>query len=102
MPPPRVPARPGRMKRAGRLAGYLIVLLTASRAAVIIGMFLFLAWSNLSLPATFSLVGRSLPASKHAMGIGIQSLIKRIPILIGPIVGGLLIDRLGILRGVHA
>jgi len=84
------------------IAGYLIVLLTASRAAVIIGMFLFLAWSNLSLPATFSLVGRSLPASKHAMGIGIQSLIKRIPILIGPIVGGLLIDRLGILRGVHA
>ena len=82
--------------------GYLIVLLTESRAAVLIGMFFFLAWSNLSLPATFSLVGRSLPASKHAMGIGIQSLIKRVPILIGPVAGGVLIDRLGLVGGVHA
>jgi MFS family permease len=31
----------------------------------------------------------------------VQSLVKRIPIVIGPIVGGLLIDRLGVLRGVR-
>lgn len=84
------------------VAGYAVALATASPSGVIGGMFLFLAWSNLSLPATFSLVGRSLPASKHAMGIGIQSLIKRIPVVIGPIAGGLLIDRLGLVRGVHA
>jgi MFS family permease len=84
------------------VAGYAAVFWTASITGVIAGMFLFLAWSTLSLPATFSLVASSLPAGKHAMGIGIQSLIKRIPVLIGPVAGGLLIDRLGLVRGVHA
>ena len=84
------------------IAGYAAVLWSASITGVSAGMFLFLAWSTLSLPATFSLVASSLPAGKHAMGIGIQSLIKRIPVLIGPVAGGLLIDRLGLVRGVHA
>lgn len=83
------------------IAGYAVVLGAGSAAGVLAGMFLFLAWSNLSLPATFSLVGRTLPARKHAMGIGVQSLIKHIPILAGPVAGGLLIDRLGLVRGVH-
>jgi len=64
-------------------------------------MFLFLAWSDFSLPATFSLVASSLPSGKHAMGIGMQSLIRRIPVIAGPIAGGILIDRMGIVRGVR-
>jgi MFS family permease len=84
------------------VAGYAIVVATTSPIGVILGMFLFLAWSNLSLPAAFSLVGRSLPDHKHAMGIGMQSLLRRIPVLVGPIAGGLLMDRLGLIRGVHA
>jgi len=83
------------------LAGYAIVLLAPSWMGVIAGMFLFLAWSNLSLPATFSMVGANLPAHKHAMGIGVQSLIKRIPILIGPVAGGMLLDAFGVIRGVR-
>ncbi len=84
------------------ILGYAVVFITQSRSGVIFGMFLFLAWSNLSLPAAFSLVGSSLPASKHAMGIGIQSLVRRLPALIGPIAGGLLMDRMGLIPGVHA
>ncbi len=83
------------------IAGYLAVLLVPHWAAVLLAMFLFLAWSNLSLPAMFSLVASNLPAEKHTMGIGIQSLIKRLPILIGPIAGGLLIDRYGVVGGVR-
>ena len=84
------------------LAGYSAMLLTHRPAGVILAMFLFLAWSNLSLPATFSLVAASLPASKHTMGIGVQSLIKRLPIVIGPVAGGMLMDRLGLVSGVRA
>jgi predicted MFS family arabinose efflux permease len=84
------------------IAGYLLVLATQSVAGVLIGMFLFLAWTNLSLPATFSLVAASLPATQHAMGIGVQSLIRRLPVLIGPVAGGLLIDRLGMSNGIAA
>ena len=35
------------------------------------------------------------------MGIGVQSMTKRLPIVIGPIVGGLLIDRYGLLGGIR-
>lgn len=70
------------------LCGYGVVLAVPTWAGVIAGMFLFLAWSNLSLPATFSIVAAHLPAGKHAMGIGVQSLIRRIPVIIGPVVGG--------------
>ncbi len=83
------------------ILGYALVLALPHWAAVVGGAFLFLAWSNLSLPATFSLVGATLPSEKHAMGIGVQSLIKRIPIVVGPIAGGLLIDGFGMRSGVQ-
>lgn len=83
------------------LCGYGVVLAVPTWAGVIAGMFLFLAWSNLSLPATFSIVATHLPAGKHAMGIGVQSLIRRIPVIIGPVVGGLLLDAFGVIAGVR-
>lgn len=84
------------------LAGYATVLFVSHWTGILAGMFLFLAWSNLSLPALFSVVGRALPARKHAMGIGLQSLIKRLPIMIGPVAGGILMDRLGLEAGFRA
>src|SRR5260370_22357338 len=64
-------------------------------------MFCFLSWSCFSLPATFSLVGAALDANRHSMGIGVQSVIKRLPIMIAPVFGGILIDRFGIVVGVR-
>ena len=87
---------------AASIAGYAVFLFLPSWHGVIGGAFLFLAWSNLSLPATFSLVGASLPAQKHTMGIGMQSLIRRVPVILGPIAGGILLDSLGVARGVRA
>jgi len=83
------------------IAGYALVLLIPHWGAVIAGMFLFLSWTCFSLPATFSLVGATLAASRHSMGIGIQSVIKRLPIMIAPVFGGMLIDRFGIVGGVR-
>ena len=84
------------------IAGYVLVLLIPRWPAVIGGTFLFLAWSTLSLPAMFSLVAKNLSSAKHTMGIGVQSLIKRVPIVIGPVIGGVLIDRYGVVGGVRA
>jgi MFS family permease len=53
------------------------------------------------LPATFSLIGATLGPNRHAMGVGIQSVIKRLPIMIAPILGGILIDRFGVIDGVR-
>ncbi len=84
------------------VAGYVLLIVLPFPGGVIASMFLFLAWSDFSLPATFSLVAQSLPSNRHAMGIGMQSLIRRIPVIVGPVAGGVLIDRLGIIPGVHA
>jgi MFS family permease len=83
------------------ILGYGLVLLVPHWGAVIAGMFLFLSWTCFSLPATFSLVGTTLAASRHSMGVGIQSVIKRLPIMIAPFFGGMLIDRFGIIGGVR-
>jgi MFS family permease len=83
------------------IVGYALILLVPHWAAVIAGMFLFLSWTCFSLPATFSLVGAALEANRHSMGVGIQSVIKRLPIMIAPIFGGMLIDRFGIIGGVR-
>jgi len=83
------------------IVGYALVLLVPHWAAVIAGMFLFLSWTCFSLPATFSLVGAALEANRHSMGVGVQSVIKRLPIMIAPIIGGMLIDRFGVINGVR-
>jgi len=81
------------------LAGYVWLLVSPHWAWVLLSAFLFLSWTSFSLPATFSLVGSSLAANQHAMGIGVQATLKRIPIILGPVAGGLLIDRFGIIQG---
>jgi MFS family permease len=83
------------------IVGYALVLLVPHWAAVIAGMFLFLSWTCFSLPATFSLVGATLEANRHSMGVGVQMVIKRLPIMIAPIFGGMLIDGFGIIGGVR-
>src|SRR5215467_3998815 len=83
------------------IVGYALVLLVPRWGAVIVGMFFFLSWSCFSLPATFSLVGAALEAHRYSMGVGVQSVIKRLPIMIAPIFGGMLIDHFGIIPGVR-
>ena len=83
------------------IAGYLLVLFWPSWLALLFGSFLFLAWSALALPATFSVVATSLEKHRHTMGIGVQSLIRRIPMMIGPLLGGWLLTRFGWTDGVR-
>ena len=83
------------------IVGYSLVLLIPNWGGVIAGMFFFLSWSCFSLPATFSLVGAALEANRLSMGVGVQSVIKRLPIMVAPIFGGMLIDHFGIIPGVR-
>jgi MFS family permease len=83
------------------LAGYVVVLVWHHWLALLLGAFLFLAWSALSLPTTFSVVATSLTARQHTMGIGVQSMVRRVPMMVGPLVGGWLITRFGWPQGVR-
>ena len=83
------------------IAGYILVLLWQSWLALLLGSFLFLAWSALSLPATLSVIATSLQSHRHTMGVGVQSLIRRVPMMLGPLLGGWLLTRFGWTDGVR-
>jgi MFS family permease len=83
------------------VSGYLLLLCWRHWLALLLGAFLFLAWSACSLPTTFTVVANSLRARQHTMGIGIQSMIRRVPMMLGPLLGGWLIDRFGWELGVR-
>jgi len=82
------------------LGGYLLVLFWQHWIALLIGTFLFLAWSALSLPTTFTVVATSLQRHQHTMGIGVQSMVRRVPMMVGPLIGGWLLTKFGWADGV--
>lgn len=83
------------------LVGYGIVMIFPYWQAVIIGSLFFLAWSAISLPATMSLVSDVLPHDKRTMGVTLHSLVRRVPMALGPIFGGVLIGIYGEKDGVR-
>ena len=83
------------------MTGYVIVILFPHWLAVLVGAAFFLSWSALSLPATMSLVSRALPQQKRTMGVSILSLVRRIPMALGPVIGGVLIGIYGEKTGIR-
>lgn len=83
------------------MVGFAVVVLVPHWSAVLIGALFFLAWSAVSLPATMSLVARILPPQKRTMGVSLHSLVRRFPMALGPIFGGLLIAQWGEVTGVR-
>jgi MFS family permease len=83
------------------MAGYVVVILIPTWPVVIAGAFFFLSWSAISLPATMKLVAQVLPASKRTMGVSMHSLVRRIPMALGPVIGGAFIGIWGEITGVR-
>jgi len=83
------------------MAGFLIVILIPAWQAVLVGAIFFLAWSAISLPATMGLIASVLPTSKRTMGVTMHSLVRRFPMALGPILGGLCIGAWGVTSGVR-
>ncbi len=83
------------------LFGYAIVIIFPYWQAVLVGAIFFLSWSAISLPATMSLVSRVLPQEKRTMGVTMHSLVRRLPMALGPIIGGVLIGIYGDKTGVR-
>jgi MFS family permease len=84
------------------MLGFLVVILVPRWEAVLLGAVFFLSWTAISLPATMSLIARVLPKGKRTMGVSMHSLIRRIPMALGPILGGLCIGKWGVVNGVRA
>ena len=83
------------------MTGYIIVILFPTWQAVLLGAVFFISWDALSLPATMSLVSKVLPKQKRTMGVSLHSLMRRIPMAAGPIVGGVMIKLYGEIDGIR-
>ena len=82
-------------------AGYLIYLSSTSWPLVFMGLAFAMAWQSMASPAIFALIGDALPPERRAMGFTLQSILKRVPIIVAPMIGGALLARTGIIRGIH-
>jgi MFS family permease len=81
--------------------GYLFYLFGPSWPFAFAGLAFAMAWQSMASPTMFALIGDALPAEKRAMGFTIQSILKRVPIVIAPIIGGVIIASRGIVSGIH-
>lgn len=84
------------------IGGYLLYMAAPSWPWILVGTVLVMAWSSLTLPAVFAVIGDHLPADRRAMGFGVQSILKRVPIILAPPLGGGLIAALGLAGGMRA
>jgi MFS family permease len=84
------------------IMGYLLLAFATSWPPVFAGMVLVLAWSSMASPTVFAVIGDALPSERRAMGFSVQSILRRTPIAVAPVLGGLLIASMGVQAGVRA
>jgi len=79
--------------------GYALYLVGTHWSLILVGTLFVAAWSSMSLPATFAVIGDSLAHRRRAIGFSVQSILKRVPVIIAPTVGGWLMQNLGVMNG---
>jgi len=82
-------------------AGFALYLAHPSVPVLFGGLALVMAWQSLGLPATFSLIHEELAGGGRLVGFTVQSVVKRLPILLAPPLGGWLIGRYGMGGGMR-
>jgi MFS family permease len=82
-------------------AGFVLYLAHPTAPVIFAGLFLVMAWQSLGLPATFALIGEGLAGSGRLVAFTVQSVVKRLPILLAPPIGGWLIGRCGMAPGMR-
>ena len=84
------------------MIGYLCVIFIHSWWAVLVGAAFFISWSAISLPATMDLLAKIVPKNRRTMGVSVLALVRRVPKMLGPVVGGACIAVWGVEHGVRA
>jgi MFS family permease len=83
------------------MAGFCIVIAVPRWEAVLAGSILFLSWTAISLPASMDLISKLLPGNRRTFGVSLHSFVRRVPMALGPVVGGICISLWGEVRGVQ-
>ncbi len=83
------------------VAGYLIYLFSPSWPFLFLGLAFAMVWQSMASPAIFATIGDALPKARRAMGFTVQSMLKRIPMAVSPLIGAVMIDREGLRSGIR-
>ena len=81
--------------------GYCIYLFSPSWPFLFLGLGFVMVWQSMGSPAIFATIGDELPKERRAMGFSVQSILKRIPMVISPLIGGAMIGALGLRTGIR-
>ena len=81
--------------------GYALFAAMTAWPVAFAALALIMAWDAMASPTLFAVVGDALPSTKRTMGFTVQSLLRRVPILVAPTLGGLAIVHLGLRAGVR-
>jgi MFS family permease len=82
-------------------AGYAIYLVAPTWHFIFVGVFFVMTWSAMASPTLFAVVGESLPQGRRSMGFTVQAIVRRVPIVIAPTLGGLAITAFGVRGGIR-
>lgn len=81
--------------------GYAVVAAAPAWPVVLLGLLFVMCWTSMASPTLFAVVGDALPRDRRAVGFSVQAILRRVPVLIAPTLGGLLIVTHGVLSGVR-
>ena len=70
------------------LLGFILLLMIRHPLAIVFSALLVSNWEPLSVPATFAVVGSEVPKNRRTIAFAVQSISKRLPKILGPLVGG--------------
>lgn len=70
------------------VAGYLLFLAAPGPAVAVVAALLILGWEPLAVPVTFTTVGATVDPSRRGMAFALQSIQKRLPKILGPLLAG--------------
>lgn len=81
--------------------GYVVYLLAPTWPVALLALVPVAAWSSMASPILFAVVGDTLPLGRRTMGFTVQAIVRRIPVAIAPVLGGLAIAANGTAAGVR-
>jgi len=82
--------------------GYMVIAAAPAWPVVFVGLLLIMCWTSMASPTLFAVVGDALPAGRRSVGFSVQAILRRLPVLVAPALGGALIAGVGIRAGVRA
>jgi MFS family permease len=79
---------------AASVLGYVLFLILPGPVAAILAALLILGWEPLSVPVTFTTVGSTVSHAGRGMAFAVQSIQKRLPRILGPLIAGFVLARM--------